>query len=117
MLVPSDRIPALRKWIHEPSGHVGVNCTLKLFKQRLHSMWSDNQLQKTLQPIVDQSPCRSSKPGDISHSGLHSTLPIPHCANNVLYVDYTKMHKFGGCDFALVVTCGLIGFTRVFPCT
>ena len=27
------------------------------------------------------------------------------------------MPKFGGYDFALVVTCGLTRFTRVFPCT
>ena len=27
------------------------------------------------------------------------------------------MSKFGGYDFALVVTCGLTRFTRVFPCT
>ena len=27
------------------------------------------------------------------------------------------MPKFGGNDFALVVTCGLTRFTRVFPCT
>ena len=27
------------------------------------------------------------------------------------------MPKFGGYDFALVVTCGLSRFTRVFPCT
>ena len=30
---------------------------------------------------------------------------------------YTEMQKFGGFDFALVVTCGLTRFTRVFPCT
>ena len=49
--------------------------------------------------------------------GLYSTLPIPHCANSVLYVDYTEMPNFGGYFFALVVSCGLIRFTRVFPCT
>ena len=27
------------------------------------------------------------------------------------------MPKFGGYDFALVVTCGLTSSTRVFPCT
>ena len=27
------------------------------------------------------------------------------------------MPKFGGYDLALVVTCGLTRFTRVFPCT
>ena len=61
--------------------------------------------------------CRSCKPGDIRDRGLYSTLPIPYCANSVLYPDYTEMPKFGGYDFALVVTCGLTRFTRVFPCT
>ena len=45
------------------------------------------------------------------------TLPIPHRANGVLYVDYTETPKLGGYDFAVVVTCGLTRFTRVFPCT
>ena len=58
-----------------------------------------------------------AKPGDIRDRGLFSTLPIPHCANSVLYVDYMEMPKFRGYDFALVVTCGLTRFTRVFPCT
>ena len=49
-------------------------------------------------------------------SNLYSTLPIPHCANSVLYVDYTEMPKFRAYDFALVVACGLTRFTRVFPC-
>ena len=72
---------------------------------------------KTFQPIVDKCPCRSCKPGDIRDRGLYSTLPIPHCANSVLYVDYTEMPKFGGYDLALVVTSALTRFTRVFPCT
>ena len=66
---------------------------------------------------MDKCQCRSCKPGDIRDRGLYSTLPIPHCANSVLYVDYTEMPKFGGYDFALVVTCGLTRFARVFPCT
>ena len=117
IVVPSDRIPALLKWTHESSGHVGANRTLKLFKQWFHSTSTDDQLRKTLQPIVDKCHCRSCKPGNIRNRGLHSTLPIPHCANGVLHVDYTEMPKFRGYDFALVVTCGLTRFTRVFPCT
>ena len=66
---------------------------------------------------MDKCPCLSCKPGDIRDRGLYSTLPIPHCANSVLSVDYTEMPKFRGYDFALVVTCGLTRFTRVFPCT
>ena len=96
---------------------MGADRTLRLFKQWFHTMWTDDQLRKTLQPIVDKCPCRSCKPGDIRDRGLCSTLPVPHCADSVLYVDYTEMPKFGGYDFALVVTCGLTRFTRGLPCT
>ena len=89
IVVPSDRIPALLKWTHESSGHVRASRTLGLFKQWFHSTSSDGQLRKTLQPIVDKCPCRSCGPGDIRDRGLYSTLPIPHCANSVLYVAYT----------------------------
>ena len=112
IVVPSDRILALLKWTHESSGHVGANRTLRLLKQWFHSTWTDDQL-----PIVDKCLCRSCKPADIRDRRLSSTLPIPHCANSVLCVDYTEMPKFGGYDFALVVTCGLTRFTRMFPCT
>ena len=33
IVVPSDRVPALLKWTHESSGHVGADGTLRLFKQ------------------------------------------------------------------------------------
>ena len=117
IVVPSDRIPALLNRTHDASGHVGPNRTLTLFKQWFHSTSAHNQLQKPLQPVVDKCPCRSRKPWDISDGGLYSTLPIPHCANSLLYVDHTKMPKFGGYDFALVATCGLTRFIWVIPCT
>ena len=117
IVVPSDRIPALLKWTHESTGHVRADRTLRLFKQWFCTTWSDDQLQKALQPVVDKCPYRCCRPGDIRDRGLYSTLPIPHCANSVLYVHYTEMPKFGGYDFALVLTCGLTRFIRVFPCT
>ena len=117
IVLPRDRILALLKWTHECSGHVGASRTLQLFKQWFHSTWTDDQLRKTLQPILDKCPCRSCKPGDIRHRGLYSTFPIPHCAKNALYVDYTEMPNFGSYDLALMVTCALTRFTRVFPCT
>ena len=66
---------------------------------------------------LEKEECRSCKPGDIRDRGLYVALLIPHSANSVLYVDYTGMPKFGNYNFALVVTCGLTRFTRVFPCT
>ena len=77
IVVPSDGIRALLKWTHESSGHVGANCSLRLFKQWFPSTWTDDQLRKTLKPIMDKCPCRSCKPGDIRDRGLYSTLPIP----------------------------------------
>ena len=70
IVVPSDRIPALLKRTHESSGHVGANRTLGPFKQWFHSTWTDDHLRKTLQPVVDECPCRSCKPGDIRDRGL-----------------------------------------------
>ena len=94
--MPSNRIPELLKWTHESSGHMGASCTLGPFKQWFNSTWTDDQLRKALQPIVEKCPRRSCKPGDIRDRGLYSTLPIPHNANSV---DYTEMPKFGGYDF------------------
>ena len=71
IVVPSDRVPALLKWTHESSDHVGADRTLRLFKKWFHSAWSDDQLGKALQPIADKCPCRSCKPGDIRDRGLY----------------------------------------------
>ena len=91
IVVPSDRVPALLKWTHESTGHVGADRTLRLFIQWFHTTWTDDRLRKTLRSIVGKCPCRSCKLGDIRDRGLYSTLSIPHCANSVLHVDYTEM--------------------------
>ena len=91
IVVPSDRVPAQLKWTYESSGHVGADRTLRLFKQWFHTTWTDDQLRKTLQPIVDKCPCRSCKPGDIRDRGLYWTLPIPHCARRPR-TPYTQHH-------------------------
>ena len=71
IVVPSDRVPALLKWTHESSGHVGTDRTVRLVTQRFHTTWTDVQMRKALQPIVDKCPCRSCKPGDIGDRGLY----------------------------------------------
>ena len=46
-----------------------------------------------------------------------SSLPIPYCANSLLYVDFIHgLPKFGGYDSCLVVTCGLTRFICALPC-
>ena len=91
IVVPSDRIAALLKWTHESSGHVGADRTLRLFKQWFHSTWSDDQLRKTLQPIVDNCPCRSRKPWgyERQRSLFDPSYPLPcqQCALRGLHGD------------------------------
>ena len=44
--------------------------------------------------------------------GLISSLPIPYCANSLLYVDFIHgLPRFGGYDSCLVVTCGVMGLS------
>ena len=70
-----------------------------------------------MQTIVDACGCHASKQSDSRDRGLISSLPIPYCANSLLYVDFIhSLPRFGGYDSCLVVTCGLSRFTRVFPC-
>ena len=85
IVIPSDRVPALLKWTHEYSCHVGADRTLTLFKQWFHTTWSYDQLRKTLQPIVDN--CRVG-PANQAISGTEvSTRPCPSLT--VLTVFYT----------------------------
>ena len=51
--------------------------TLRLVKQWFHTTWTDDQLRKNLQPIVDKCPCRSCKPGDIRDRGPSRPCPFP----------------------------------------
>ena len=70
-----------------------------------------------MQSIVDSCGCDASKQSNSRDRGLVSSLPIPYCANSLLYVGFIHgLLKFGGYHSCLVVTCGLTRFTRVFPC-
>ena len=70
-----------------------------------------------MQSILDSCDCHASKQSDSRDRGLVSSLPIPYCANSLLYADFIDgLPKFGGYDSCLVVTYGLTRFTRDFPC-
>ena len=67
--------------------------------------------------MVDSCGFQASKQSDSRDQGLVSSLPIPYCANSLLYVDFIQgLPKFGHYDSCLVVTCGLTRFTGAFPC-
>ena len=53
-----------------------------------HSRLTHTELKSRMQSIVDCCGCHASKQRDSRDRGLISTLPIPHCANSLSYVDY-----------------------------
>ena len=103
---------------HLSSGHTGYNKSVDLFRERFHSRLTCAELRARMQSIVDSCGCHASKQRDSCDRGLLCSLPITYCVNSLLYVDFIHgLPKFGGCESYLVVTCGLIPFTRAFPAT
>ena len=100
------------------SGPISALVTLALIPQWTSSVSVTlTELRSPMQTIADACGYHASKQSDSRDRGLISSLPIPYCANSLLYVDFIHgLPRFGGYDSCLVVTCGLSRFTRVFPC-
>ena len=105
------------QWAHLSSGHTGCNRSVDLFRERFYSQLTCAELRARMQSIVDSCGCHASKHSNSRDRGLVSSLPIPYCANSLLYVDLIQsLPKFGGYDSCFLVTCGLARFTRALPC-
>ena len=117
IVVPEARLDGCLQWSHLSSGHTGANRSVDFFRECGYSSLTLTELRSRMQTIVDACGCHASRQGDSRDRGLISSLPIPYCANSLLYVDFIHgLQRFGGYDSCLVVTCGLSRFTRVFPC-
>ena len=112
IVVPEARLDGCLQWSHPSSGHTGANRSVDFFRECFYSSLTLTELRSRMQTIVDASGCHASKQSDSRDRGLISSLPIPYCANSLLYVDYIHgLPRFGGYDSCLVVTCGLSRFT------
>ena len=117
ILVPEARLDGCLQWSHLSSGHTGTNRSVDFFRECFYSGLTLTELMSCMQTIVDACGCHASKQGDSRDRGLISSLPIPYCANSLLYLDFIHGPlRFGGYESCLVITCGLSRFTRVFPC-
>ena len=117
IVVPEARLDGCLQWSHLSSGHTGANRSVDFLRECFYSSLTLTELRSRMQTIVDACGCHASKQSDSRDRGLISSLPIPYCANSLLYVDFIHgLPRFGGYDSCLVVTCGLSRFTRVFPC-
>ena len=117
LVVPEARLDGCLRWYHLSSGHTCVNRSVDFFRDRFYSSCTVTELRSRMQTIVDASGCHASKQSNSRDRGVISSLPIPYCANSLLYVDFIHgLPRFGGHDICLAGTCGLSRFTHVFPC-
>ena len=117
IVVPEARLDGCLQWAHLSFGHTGCNRSVDFFRERFYSRLTCVELRARMQSIVDSCGCHANKQSDSRDRGQVSSLPIPYCANSLLYVNFIhSVPKFGGYDSCLVVTCGLTRFTRAFPC-
>ena len=117
IVVPEARFHGCLQWSHLSSGHTGANRSVDFFREFFYSGLTLIELRSPMLTIVDACGCNASKQSDSRDRGLISSLPIPYCTNSLLYVDFIHgLHGLGGYDCCLLVTCGLSGFSRVFPC-
>ena len=117
IVVPESRLDGCLQWFHLSSGHTGANRSVDFFRECFYSSLTLTELRSRMQTIVDACGCHASKQSNNRDRGLISSLPIPYCANSLLYVDFIHgLPRPSGYDSCLVVTCGLSRFTRVFPC-
>ena len=117
IVVPEARLDGCLQRSHLSSGHTGANRSVDFFPECFYSSLTLTELGSRMQTIVDACGCHASNQSDSRDRGLISSLPIPYCANSLLYVDFIHgLPRFGGYESCLVVTCGLSRFTRVFPC-
>ena len=115
--MPEARLNGWLQWAHLRSGHTGCNRSVDFFRECFYSRLTCAELHAGMQSIVDSCGFHASKQSDSRDRGLVTSLPIPYCANSLLYVDFFHgLPKFGGYDSCLIVTCGLTRFTRAFPC-
>ena len=118
IVVAEAQLNGCLQWSHLSSGHTGANRSVHFLRECFYSSLILTELRSRMQTIVDASGCHASKHSDSRHTGLISSLPIPHCTNSLLYVDFIHgLPRLGGYDSCLVVTCGPSRFTRVFPCS
>ena len=104
--MPEARLDGCLQWAHLSSGHTPCNRSVDFFRECFYSPLTCAELRARMPSIVDSCGCHASKQSDSRDRGLVSSLPIPYCANSLLYVDFIYgLPTFGGYDSCLVVTC------------
>ena len=91
---------------------------LWFFQQLFFSRVSKIKIRKLIQEITESCRvCIECKQNTCADRGLAGALPILESGNQILYVHFVEVPKFGGFNYILMVCCALKRFSREYPCT
>ena len=85
IVVPEARLDACLQWAHLSSWHTECNRSVDFFRELFYSRLTCVELRARIQCIVDSCGRHASKHSDSRDRGLVSSLPIPYCADSLLY--------------------------------
>ena len=114
---PAANLKGMCKWALKVNRHRGVKRTRWFFEKHFYTKLNQSRLDEIISEGCSECECSKAKQGTSADQGRMAHLPTPKMVNSMLYLDFTEMPKYGGHHFALLVTCGLSTFTRVFPLT
>ena len=115
-VVPRSQYTAISKWGHEHTGHPGRERTLVWLLQRFYFA-EEKFLEQTLKDMISHCAlCLRNKPLNVHESPGWNTLPLPHMANSMLYIDFIEMPARGGFNFLIVIMCALSLYARGIAC-
>ena len=85
--MPEAQLDRLLQCSHLDSRHTGANRSVDFFRERFFSSLTLTEMRSRMQTTIDACGYHASKHSYSRDGGLISGLPIPYCANCLLYVD------------------------------
>ena len=113
--VPESHLEETLRWCHTVNDHPAVQRSLWFFDRHFHCNKNESEKKKLMTALTKDCHCIMGKRNSQVDRGEMGNLPIPHTVNSVVYLDFMHLPHYAGQNFALLVTCGLSRFARVFP--
>ena len=113
--VPESHLEETLRWRHTVNGHPAVQRSLWFFDRHFHCNKNESEKKRSMTEVTKDCHCILGKHNSQVDRGEMGNLPIPHMVNSVVYLDFMHLPHYAGHNFALMVTCGLSRFARVFP--
>ena len=91
IVVPEAQLDGCLQWAHLSSWRTGCNRSVDFFRKPFYSQLTCVELRARMQSIVHFCGFHARKQSNSRDRGLVFSLPIPYCANYLLYVEFSTV--------------------------